>query len=1156
MIAAIIILKPKKYDCKAFLIWLQFILLSFLSTSSVFCQNITFNKVLPPNRISFSHVTGITQDKNGTMWFASNIGLYSYNGYEMISYKSNQMDPNSIAGDILRAVCTDNEGNIWIAVQGKGIDKFDPVTGKFTHYKPDPADPGSISSDWVNVMLVDHDGVLWIGSGQGLDRYDARTDKFIHYKNIPEDSTSLSHNEVVAIYENSDGILWIGTGSVYGEDQNIFEAGGLNKLDKKTGIFKRFKHKPENPNSLINNKVSAIFEDSKGTLWIGTAGDGLHSMEMSGEIIIRHPHDPNLPNKLSRPPLNLSNADDHIRFIIEDATGSVWIGTSGAGINYYNPETKEITHYESEPNMAGAFTDHNTWAGFVSRDGVLWISTLFGTLYRIDPMQSEIPYIELQGSGAQCFYEDDNGTLWWGADKISVSSNKYENLIQKINGEFHRASTNFYYVKVIKEDRKGNLLIGGSGGLIILNITNKQFIHYTNDPDNNNTLSNNNIISISEDSKNNLWIGTLNGLNRLNPSSGEIKRYWVDDKNADLFGPNFIIDVQLDDEDKVWVALGSGNGLCLLNIATGEFEQYQSAYIVNSLFKDSKGILWAGTSDGLFYYDAGKKAYIRYYDQNSFNEISTVSNIIEDENKNLWIGTGSGLIKINALRTDTKSYGTNFGVYSEILNRNASYKDSKGILYFGDENGYYKFLPSEITTNSKPPLVSITGLYVVAKGENSFAGQKEVSVTLSNEISLPYHQNTFSFDFAVVDYSDPTANQHFFMLENYDDNWRKANADRRAHFFNIPPGRYSFRVKGANSYGIWAEKAIEIIINPPWWKTFWAYIIYILIFICGFWLIHKFQRQRIIAIERARTQQKEIEQAREIEKAYIELKSTQAQLVQSEKMASLGELTAGIAHEIQNPLNFVNNFSEVNKELLLELQDEIKNGNFEEVDAIAGDVISNEEKIAHHGKRAEAIVKGMLEHSRARSGEKVLTDINALADEYLRLAFHGLRAKDKSFNATMVTNFEPSLPMVNIIPQDIGRVLLNLINNAFYAVNERSKKGETGYKPTVSVSTKCADSPSGAGAVSPSGAGGSSPLGAGGSERKWVQITISDNGSGIPDSFKDKIFQPFFTTKPTGQGTGLGLSLSYDIVKAHGGEIRVETNEREGSEFVVQLPIV
>jgi signal transduction histidine kinase len=248
------------------------------------------------------------------------------------------------------------------------------------------------------------------------------------------------------------------------------------------------------------------------------------------------------------------------------------------------------------------------------------------------------------------------------------------------------------------------------------------------------------------------------------------------------------------------------------------------------------------------------------------------------------------------------------------------------------------------------------------------------------------------------------------------------------------------------------------------------------------------------------------------------------------------KLTAGIAHEIQNPLNFVNNFSEVNKELIGEMKIEIEKENYEEVRVLAQDVEGNEEKILHHGKRADAIVKSMLQHSRASSGRKESTDMNALCDEYLRLAYHGLRAKDKSFNAKFETNFDKSIGNISIISQDIGRVLVNLINNAFYAVNEKKKQNLKGYEPMVSVSTKT---------VKP-------PLGGLGAK---VEIRVKDNGNGIPQKVLDKIFQPFFTTKPTGQGTGLGLSLSYDIVKAHGGELKVGTGQREGAEFIIVLPI-
>jgi signal transduction histidine kinase len=306
------------------------------------------------------------------------------------------------------------------------------------------------------------------------------------------------------------------------------------------------------------------------------------------------------------------------------------------------------------------------------------------------------------------------------------------------------------------------------------------------------------------------------------------------------------------------------------------------------------------------------------------------------------------------------------------------------------------------------------------------------------------------------------------------------------------------------------------------------------------------EKREILARQNEQLELSVRDRTAELQRSIENLKSTQAQLIQSEKMASLGQLTAGIAHEIQNPLNFVNNFSEINAELSEEILEAADKGELEQIKALAIDIKSNQEKILGHGKRADAIVKGMLQHSKSSSGVKEPTDLAALADEYLRLAYHGMRAKDKDFKVSIKTEFEPNLPKVSVAAQDIGRVLLNLFNNAFYAVNERKKSAGDGYEPEVVVHCGRADSPT----ANPAVAGlryAQLPT--------IIQITVRDNGTGIPESIKEKIFQPFFTTKPTGQGTGLGLSLSYDIIKAHGGTLEVSSAEGEGTIFTVQLPV-
>ena len=370
--------------------------------------------------------------------------------------------------------------------------------------------------------------------------------------------------------------------------------------------------------------------------------------------------------------------------------------------------------------------------------------------------------------------------------------------------------------------------------------------------------------------------------------------------------------------------------------------------------------------------------------------------------------------------------------------------------------------------------------------------------------------------------------EYHYVLENYDEAWHITKTERLAYYFNVPPGRYIFHMKVFNDSGGWSEKSIAIIISPPWYKTWWAYALFALLIIgsLGGFISYRSQKLRR---ENRLLEEKVVSRTNELKQSLVELKATQTQLIQSEKMVSLGELTAGIAHEIQNPLNFVNNFSEVNTELIAEMNEKLSNGNFEEAKMLARHVEENERKIMQHGKRADAIVKGMLQHSRVSTGEKEPTDLNALLNEYLILSYHGFRAKDKTMHATLRKEFDPAVGKVNIIPQDIGRVLLNLCNNAFYAVLERKLQERGGFEPVVSVSSK--------------------RLG------NKVEIRVSDNGNGVPQKITDKIFQPFFTTKPTGTGTGLGLSLSYDIMKAHDGDLKLVSVEGAGAVFVILFPV-
>jgi two-component system, NtrC family, sensor kinase len=453
-----------------------------------------------------------------------------------------------------------------------------------------------------------------------------------------------------------------------------------------------------------------------------------------------------------------------------------------------------------------------------------------------------------------------------------------------------------------------------------------------------------------------------------------------------------------------------------------------------------------------------------------------------------------------------------------------------GLLYFKTGNYdsaalYFKqasVLAFEVG-NKPSACIAVTGLAKTLHKQGRYAEAliyAQQALSMAQEMKQPQLMRDANEITAVVYESKGDGLQavkHYRLFKQYADSLRNSDAERLNERLKA---EFDFSKK---------ELEFERKTLQQRWFIFSAFAAFATALLVIF-LVYRSRQKEKKANKILQQTNSAIEQQKSIaEKALEQLKATQKQLVQSEKMASLGELTAGIAHEIQNPLNFVNNFSEVSTELIKEMVDEVDKGNTEEVKAIAGDLIGNLEKINHHGQRAADIVKGMLQHSRTSSGQKELTDMNALCDEYLRLSYHGLRAKDKAFNAKFVTDFDESIGKLNVMPQEIGRVILNLINNAFYAVNEKKKTSGANYEPTVSVKTTKINN--------------------------VVEIKVNDNGTGIPQKAIDKIFQPFFTTKPTGQGTGLGLSLSYDIVKAHGGELKVETKEGMGSEFIIVLPV-
>jgi signal transduction histidine kinase/ligand-binding sensor domain-containing protein len=1131
--------------------------LSLLISGSGFAQiqKVKFNLVEGMNGVTVGKITGITQDPQGYMWLAdqTQTSITRFDGYRMTSFRNDPSNPNSLGGTYPECILADSSGAIWIGFYGMGLDRFDPVKGTFTHYRHRPEDPTSLSNDSVTAILIDHKGIVWVGNYGGLDRLDPETGKFTHYRYDAQDKTSLSHNRVRSLYEDSFGTLWVGTGVPF--DINIPDEGGLNRFDRQTGTFTRFMHDPKDPNSLINNKVRAIFEDSRGTFWVGTAGDGLHTMDRAKGTFTRHIYDPANPDRLSRPPVRKGSHFDHITFIAEDGAGAIWIGTFQQGVSRLDPNTQKITRYHEEGEGETKFKDDSGWISYTSRDGVLWISTQLNNLYRINPSQKEIPHTDM-GTQVNSFIEEAPGILWMGSETGIIRYDRESKIIQKhLLDTLQPASVMSNWIYDIYHGRTRDFWVSSESGLNRFNPETGAFFRYRHDPANSGSISKGAVGSVLEDREGIYWVATQQGLDRLDLKTNSFKHYRHDPTDSSSLSNNFISYIYEDKLGVLWVGTWFGGGVHLMDKENGTFKSYLRDSNITTIYEDTQGTLWIGTEIGLYRKAPRSKGFSVFLGPASEMGTANIVALLEDNARNLWIATYSGLFRVDPERNEVSSFGKRHGVDANRLSYNAGFKTSQGELLFGDYTGFYAFFPDQITVNSKPPEILFTDFKIADQPvQPGTGGPLQEPVAHAKRIALNHNQDIFSFYFVGIHYSNPEENRHYYKLEGYDNAWREAGTEKTAYYFNVPDGQYLFRVKAVSSEGLWAEKSVKLVIAPPWWSTWWAYALYVILFVSSFWGVIHF-RSRQLKIEKRLLEHKvnirtaEVLQQKEEIAAQRDhlgntlniLKSTQAQLIQSEKMASLGELTAGIAHEIQNPLNFVNNFSEISKELCQELQEEVGRASLpetekEKLSSVVTSLSLNQEKIYYHGSRAEDIVKNMLLHSRTSSGEKQLTNINALADEYLCLAYHGLRAKDKRFTCTLDTSYDPKLEKVEVVPQDIGRVLLNLYNNAFYAVQQKQKlvqvlaNGEKEeYKPKVSVTTCLVDS--------------------------LVEIRVWDNGVGMPESLKHKIFQPFFTTKPTGQGTGLGLSLSYDIItKSHGGELKVETKEGEYSEFIIKLP--
>jgi signal transduction histidine kinase/ligand-binding sensor domain-containing protein len=1098
-----------------------------------------------------------------------------------------QLNPNNLTvysdleGAAINDVLTDREGNVWMATQN-GLVKYDGY--EYKRFYPDPNDSTTLGSILNYRLFEDRKGNIWISSMDLLSEYNPLTKSFKNYTfSQLTDFPIYSQTAISTISSDPNGRLYFGVASFLGIEANH----ALIYKDENSPQLKRF----ELPDNFEIKNIYRSVADKKGNIWL-VAINGFFKINPSGAV-----------QKVKWPLGDFSSENQYDLLLCIDKEGLIWITTKNANLNAWNPETGETKSWSMEKivkSAGGQFIPNDLKVDLSEN---IWLATNKGLIFfdrkkeHFDLLQKS-PDKKSENENLFCLNIDSFENVWMGTenagllrfsnravlksfvykknDKSSITSGWATKIIETGNGHlwigtsggtdvsglnelnpetqsitpypFPEILPGFEFYNVIGEQSPDNILINTNKGYFLFDTKIKAIKKTSLDS----ALDSAHIFNVLRDRSGNLWYCTNFGLYFKTKGGKSLRHIVLSTLPGSNITSNEVTNIFESKKHGIWIL--TNNGLFLYKPEKNQPERYGNdkekggvlrSHDINSFYEDNSGIAWVGTwGGGLSGYNPETGEIKSYTTSDGLPSMSIQGILADEQNNALWISTFEGISRFSINDEQFNNFSLDDGIQGRLFADGAYLKTSGGLFIFGGNNGITVFNPNDITKNSIPPRVYITGLKIGNTTiETSTLSPVKNAGKQMEEVVLTYSQNNISIDYTGIHFANPARNLFAYKLENYDNDWRMVGNLRTAYYYNLPPGKYIFRVKAANSNGVWNEEGatLNIRITPPWWRTWWAYIIYGILTIAVVFLIDRFQRRRLQNRERTLAKEKELEQAREIEKAYHTLKTTQTQLLHSEKMASLGELTAGIAHEIQNPLNFVNNFSEVNTELIDELKAELAIGTevaLQSAIEIADDIKENEQKINHHGKRADAIVKGMLQHSRSSNGTKEPTDINVLADEYLRLAYHGLRAKDKSFNATIITDFDETIGKINVIPQDMGRVILNLITNAFYAVSEKKKQAGEVYEPTVTVTTKL---------IIPAQAGG-------GPGR--VEVSVKDNGNGIPANVLDKIFQPFFTTKPTGEGTGLGLSMSYEIVtKGHGGELKVETREGEGSEFNIVLPV-
>jgi ligand-binding sensor domain-containing protein/signal transduction histidine kinase len=1099
-----------------FLVMLFLFLGSSLLTAQI--GGAKFERITGTSGLSLSTIRSILQDQTGFLWFGTDDGLNRYDGYSFKIYKRQPHDSNSLSHSMIWCLWEDRNEVLWIGTE-MGLNSLDPKKERFQRYLNETGQTNNLSHNSVRALCEDPSGDIWVGTNNGLNRLNQKTGEFEQFFTTFADKTSLSDNRIRSLFVDSDGTLWIGT----------FH--GLNRLDRETNSFVRYYPNPGDTPEQGRNRVRSMVQDQNGILWVGTNA-GLHAFDPRADAFV--------------PPASIlgeeySLCGESIRVLLVDQAGDLWIGTTN-GLSSYDREIGAFICHQFEALDPYSISSNQIRSIYQDRGGTVWIGTYMGWLNKFDYKRTKFVHFHkdnvyparINHNEIKAFYEDDHGKIWIGTNGGGLNvfdreKRDYSYYLTQTNDPNSLSSNRVY---AITGGRSGSIWIGTNGGgleKVIFSPSPQRkivgFKNYRHKPEDSTTLSSDRIRCIIEGHDGFLWIGTFdNGVNRFNTRTETFTQYANDPENPQSLSNDTVQALYEDSQKILWVA--TRNGLNRFHPENSSFTAYQadlddensiSDNSVLSIHEDGAGVLWIGTHGGLNKFDRDKKIFDHYHEEDGLpNDV--IYGILEDRQGNLWLSTNKGVVKFDPQTETIKSYDTKDGLQSEEFTIGAHYKSPEGEMFFGGNEGFNAFYPEKIIDNPHIPPVVITNfqLFNVSVGiHEDNRWPLEQSITYSKSIKLGHRENSISFEFAALDFSAPEKNQYAYILEGFETEWNYPQDRRFAAYTNLPHGRYILRVKGANDNGVWNEEgtALSITVVPPFWKRL-GFQLFLGFFLLGSVLLG--YKIRITAMKR---QQQKLE--KQVAERTEELKETQAQLIQSAKMASLGDLVAGIVHEFNTPMGALNSSTDVSMRGLNKILDGLDGFNtleeLKENEEMQRAVSVLRENLLTSGdarERLGTIITRLKQFARMDSLTLQECDVNRGIESTLSVLHQEMEGR-----IHVVKEFG-ELPEIKCYPGELNQVFLNLIRNAVQAI-----EGDG----IITIRTWSSDT--------------------------QVFIEIKDTGRGIePERLKD-LFELSFSRSQSRVKLGLGLAISYQVVSRHNGEIQVQSQRGKGSKFTIILPI-